>query len=95
MAGLTEDLVDDITDDHQHSALSDRYKTALAWADNLLAGGSAPDADLEARLRAHFSDAEIMELTYAMGSFIGFAKQLIMLGLEPEEMPIYRGPIPS
>lgn len=54
-----------------------------------------PDDELQARLRQHFSDPEIMELTYAMGSFIGFAKQLIMLGLEPEEMPIYRGPIPS
>ena len=36
-----------------------------------------------------------MELTYAMGSFIGSSKQLIMLGLEPESMPIIGVPIPS
>jgi len=94
-AGLTEELVEDITDDHQQSDLSERYKTALAWADNLLAGGSEPDDQLKARLRQQFSDAEIMELTYAMGSFIGYSKQLIMLGLEPEAMPVIGVPIPS
>ena len=36
-----------------------------------------------------------MELTYAMGSFIGYSKQLIMLGLEPELMPVTGVPIPS
>ena len=68
---------------------------ALAWADTLLAGGSEPDDELASRLRQHFSDAQIMELTYAMGSFIGYSKQLIMLGLEPESMPIRGVPIPS
>lgn len=68
---------------------------ALAWADNMLAGGSAPDHQLKVRLRRSFTDAEIMELTYAMGSFIGYSKQLIMLGLEPESMPVTGVPIPS
>ena len=61
----------------------------------MLAGGSEPDDQLQARLRRSFTDAEIMELTYAMGSFIGYSKQLIMLGLEPESMPITGVPIPS
>jgi len=29
-----------------------------------------------------------------MGSFIGYSKQLIMLGLEPESMPLVGVPIP-
>lgn len=87
--------MDEITDDHQHSDLPDRYKVALAWADSLLAGGRQPDDELEGRLRLEFTDAEIMELTYAMGSFIGYSKQLIMLGLEPESMPVTGVPIPS
>lgn len=64
-------------------------------ADNLLAGGSVPDEALQRRLRDHFSDAQIMEVTYAMGSFIGYSKQLIMLGLEPASMPVVGVPIPS
>lgn len=61
----------------------------------LLAGGARPDDSLQARLREHFTDAQIMELTYAMGSFIGYSKQLIMLGLEPESMPVTEVPVPS
>lgn len=74
--------------------MPDAYRAALAWADNLLAGGSTPDAALQARLRANFTEAQIMELTYAMGAFIGYSKQLIMLGLEPDEMPIIGVPVP-
>lgn len=74
--------------------MPEHYKAALAWADTLLAGGSEPDDELKARLRTHFTDAQIMELTYAMGSFIGYSKQLIMLGLEPESMPVVAVPIP-
>ena len=68
---------------------------ALEWADTLLSGGSQPSPELATQLREHFTDAQIMELTYAMGSFIGFSKQLIMLGLEPEDMPLTRVPIPA
>jgi len=54
----------------------------------LLAGGHAPDRALETQMRQHFSDAEIVELTYAMGTFIGYGKQIMILGLEPESMPL-------
>ena len=53
----------------------------------LLAGGHA-DPTLSARMRQHFSEAEIVELTYAMGTFIGYGKQIMILGLEPERMPL-------
>ena len=36
----------------------------------------------------HFNDAEIVELTYAMGTFIGYGKQIMILGLEPEHLPV-------
>jgi len=54
----------------------------------LLAGGHAADRTLEERMRQHFSEAEIVELTYAMGTFIGYGKQIMILGLEPEDMPL-------
>ena len=61
----------------------------------MLAGGSAPSPDLEARLRAHFNEAQIVELTYAMGSFIGYSKQIIALGFEPEAMDVTVVPVPA
>ena len=54
----------------------------------LLAGGHVADPTLETQMRQHFSDAEIVELTYAMGTFIGYGKQIMILGLEPENMPL-------
>ena len=54
----------------------------------LLAGGHGADRTLEARMRQHFSEAEIVELTYAMGTFIGYGKQIMVLGLEPDDLPI-------
>jgi hypothetical protein len=54
----------------------------------LLAGGHVSEPTLEAQMRRHFSDAEVVELTYAMGTFIGYGKQIMILGLEPESMPL-------
>ena len=61
----------------------------------LLAGGHVGDASLEARMREHFSEAEIVELTYAMGTFIGYGKQIMVLGLEPENLPLTVIPTPG
>ena len=61
----------------------------------LLAGGHVTDAELEARMRQHFSEAEVVELTYAMGTFIGYGKQIMVLGLEPENLPLTVVPTPG
>jgi hypothetical protein len=46
-------------------------------------------------LRAAFSVAQLVELTYAMGCFIGYSKQLIVLGLEPEHPELAVVPTPG
>lgn len=71
-------------------------KAALAWADVVLDGGTGPGRDPAlAELRAHFDDAQIVELTYAIGAFIGYSKQIIALGLEPEGLPVLVIPTPG
>ena len=75
-------------DDHADSDLPPRTKAALAWADVVLGGGRPVDPAVADELRAHFSDAEIVELTFAIGTFIGYSKQIIVLGMEPPEMPL-------
>ena len=61
----------------------------------LLAGGHSTDPSLEAQMREQFSEAEIVELTYAMGTFIGYGKQIMVLGLEPDDLPITVVPTPG
>ena len=60
----------------------------------LLDGGHVTEA-LEERMGRHFSRAEIVELTYAMGTFIGYGKQIMILGLEPENLPLTVVPTPG
>ena len=82
--------------DHQHSdKLPERTKVALEWADLVLGGGHGADADLRMRLRAAFTPAEIVEITYAIGTFIGYSKQIITLGMEPENLPLLVVPTPG
>ncbi len=71
-------------------------KAALAWADVVLGGGTGAGRDTTlAALREHFDDAQIVELTYAIGTFIGYSKQIITLGLEPEGLPLLVIPTPG
>ena len=75
--------------------MPERLQVALAWADMLLAGGHVTDPRLEERMHEHFSEAEVVELTYAMGTFIGYGKQIMVLGLEPDDLPITVVPTPG
>jgi len=54
-------------------AFSERERAALAWADSvtLIAATGAPDSVYEP-LKAHFSDVEISELTFAIGLMNAF-----------------------
>jgi hypothetical protein len=61
----------------------------------LLAGGHHTDPTLDERMQQHFDQAEIVELTYAMGTFIGYGKQIMILGLEPENLPVTIVPTPG
>lgn len=62
----------------------------------VLAGGTGPGRDAAlAELRDHFDDGQVVELTYAIGTFIGYSKQIITLGLEPEGMPLVVIPTPG
>ena len=75
--------------------MPERLQVALEWADMLLVGGHVTDPTLEERMRRQFSEAEIVELTYAMGTFIGYGKQIMVLGLEPDDLPITVVPTPG
>ncbi len=48
-----------------------------------------------AALRAHFSAAQAAELAFGLGLFHGLSKALIIMGLEPEDMPLTVLPEPG
>lgn len=48
-----------------------------------------------AELRAHFSPGQVAEIALGLGLFHGLAKALIVLGLEPTDMPVTVMPEPG
>lgn len=93
--GLDEALVAQIGDDHASSALPAHERAALKLADAIVELPrplAAPDA---AALREHFSEAQAAELAFGVGLFHALAKALIIMGLEPEDMPLTVMPEPG
>ena len=66
---------------------TDAELAAFELAERLWANAGAAGADdaLQARLRRHFDDAQLLELTWAIGQFIGLGKMIAFFGLERDE----------
>ena len=60
---------------------TDRERAALAWTDAMAAGADGSDDDLWDALHRHFSDAELVELGYAIAFTLGQQRWLATLDL--------------
>lgn len=93
-AGLDEDKAS-LVDTGYDSRLPAAESAALELTDALIGLPRALSAEQQQRLRQHFSEAELVELSLGVGLFLGMSKVLISLGLEPEEMPVTVIPTPG
>ena len=93
--GLTEDLAAQVEDGWAASTLPERHKKALVLADAFLGASGPPPEQDQVRLRAEFSEPELVELGIGLALFHGFSKMLIALGLEPEHMDTTILPTPD
>ena len=81
-----------------NSAVPEHIAAAVAWADAVLDGGGHvdPTNPLLDRLGAAFTAEELVELTYAIGTFAGYSKLIVILGLEwDENMSVIEIPTPG
>jgi alkylhydroperoxidase family enzyme len=92
--GLSEDLVELIDDDYERSDLPARGKLAIGLVDDFHAL-NRPGAQERAQLRAEFSEPGVVELAVGVALFTAFAKVLIVLGCEPEQMETTIVPTPD
>jgi alkylhydroperoxidase family enzyme len=93
--GLEEAEVALIDDGYARSALPAHERAALKLADAIVsAPGPLAAADL-AELRSHYGDAQLAELAFGIALFHGLSKALIVMGLEPEGMPVTVMPEPG
>jgi len=93
-AGLDEARVSLIEDGYENR-LSEAEAAALQLTDAIIGLPQALPDDVQAALRRHYSEAEIVELALGIALFMSMSKLLITLGLEPEEMATTVTPTPG
>ncbi|GMU79766.1 MAG: hypothetical protein AMXMBFR46_25560 [Acidimicrobiia bacterium] len=67
----------------------------IAYTDVFLAGGHGLTDELRATMAAHFTPAQLVELTAGIALFMGFSKIAIALGTAPATMPTIVVPTPD
>jgi alkylhydroperoxidase family enzyme len=94
--GLTEDLVDLVTDGYEATVLTDAHKAVIALTDVFLGhprGG--PDGATRDGMLAHYGSQGTVELTAGLALFMGFSKIAVALGAFPDDFPTTVIPTPG
>lgn len=82
--GVPEDKLRDLAGWADSERFGDRERAVLAYADAIARGGEVADAAFEP-VRERFTDAEIVELTLTASIYVGAARLLRALEIEPED----------
>jgi alkylhydroperoxidase family enzyme len=84
--GLTEDFYRHVGDDHVADKdtydYSPQERLAIEYAERFVLDHTRIDDDLFGRLRARFTDAEILDLTICVAAFLGLGRLLRVLGID-------------
>jgi len=78
-----EPLSIDAVDDETSDLLSPRERAAIRFAEKLAVDHHKVDDALWSELRAHFSEAEIVELVAHATLYIGFGRFNEIVGVDP------------
>ncbi len=87
--GLTEEQIAQVDCAPDDRELSGRERLAVEFAEQMAIDHLAIDDAFVARLREHFSDAQIVELGMMIGQYIGFGRLLVALGIEKYSQETY------
>jgi alkylhydroperoxidase family enzyme len=80
--GLTEEKISRLENFRDDPVFDERERIALEFAERMATNHTSIDDDFFRRMRAQFSDAEIVEIGMAAGQYIGFGRLLMVLDLE-------------
>jgi AhpD family alkylhydroperoxidase len=84
--GVTEALVCSLEKPYEADDLSDAEKAALDFADRMATNHLSVDDDTFVSLRRFFNDAELMQLGFALATFVGFGRLGAVLAMV-EDLP--------
>ncbi len=80
--GLAEADYEAVADWRTSDRFSERERVAIEYAELFVSDHLAMDDDFWARFRSHWDDAEVMDLTVLVASFLGLGR--MMQVLDPE-----------
>ncbi len=78
-AGVPEDHYEHLEEYRTYPGYSDRQRLAIEYAERFAADHRNIDDELFTRLRAHFADDEILDLTLCCAVFVGLGRTLEVL----------------
>ncbi len=81
-AGVTEDAYEHLDEYRTHPAYTERQRLAIELAERFAVDHRAIDDDLFARLHAHFSGPEILDLVMCVAVYLGLGRALEVLGID-------------
>ena len=81
-AGLTETKIAAVAEYRTSPLFNGRERLAMEFAERMALNHQSIDDAFFTKLRAEFSDAEIVELGMAIGQYIGFGRLLKVLDVE-------------
>ena len=77
--GLSEEKIERLAAYRDDTSFTTRERLALEYAELMALDHTAIGDDFFRRVREEFTDAEIVELTMAIGQYIGFGRLLHVL----------------
>jgi alkylhydroperoxidase family enzyme len=80
--GLTEEKISRLENFRDDPVFNERERIAIEFAEKMATNHTSIDDDFFRRMRAQFTDAEIVEIGMAAGQYIGFGRLLMVLDLE-------------
>jgi AhpD family alkylhydroperoxidase len=80
-AGVSEDLYEHVADSASYHGYTERQRLAIEYSERFASDHRGIDDDLFHRLRAAFTDAEIVDLTMCVAVYVGLGRALEVLGI--------------
>ncbi|MEY2451237.1 MAG: hypothetical protein QOD92_811 [Acidimicrobiaceae bacterium] len=84
--GMTEDFYAHVSTFHGDDRYSPQEKLAIDYAERFAVAHTAIDDAFFAKLHEHFTDAEILDLTICIATFVALGRTLNVLGIENTEL---------
>jgi alkylhydroperoxidase family enzyme len=82
--GVTEDMYAHVAEHRDHDEYSGAEQIAIEYAERFALGHLELDDEFFVRLREHFSDADILDLTICIADFLAFGRLTEVLRLDQE-----------